>query len=78
MGGLMHQEVREILQEVEEKNLSIDAGNRLLEDFKQMRYAFISFLHSRYVRLCLMVFVVHYLDVKFKVDRGSNKRQPGR
>ena len=71
----MHHEVREILQEVEEKNLSIDAGNRLLEDFKQMRYAFISFLHSRFVRLCLMVFVVHYLDVKFKVDRGSKRQQ---
>ena len=42
----MHQKIREILQQMEEKNMSIDGGNRLLEDYKQMRYGFISFLHS--------------------------------
>ena len=42
----MHQEIREILQQMEEKNLSIDGGNRPLEDYKQMRYGFIYFLHS--------------------------------
>ena len=31
---------------VEENNLSVDNGYRLVEDFKQMRYGFISFLHS--------------------------------
>jgi len=28
------------------ENLSVDNGYRLVEDFKQMRYGFISFLHS--------------------------------
>ena len=42
----MHHEIGEILKQMEENNLSIDGGTRLIEDFKQMRYGFIYFLHS--------------------------------
>ena len=45
-GGLMHNEIGEVLKEMEEKKLNIASSIRLIEDFKQMRYGFIYFLHS--------------------------------
>jgi len=36
----------------------------------------LSFLtSSRYARLCLISFVVHYLDIKFKIEKGSSHKK---
>ena len=64
-----------MLQTIEEKKMSIDPGVRLIEHAKQLRYVSIFLTFFRYVRLCLLAFAVHYLDIKFKVERGSNMKR---
>ena len=59
-----------------EKKLSIVAAAILIGNAKQYRYVSpILLIFFRYVRLCLLAFVVHYLDIKFKVERGSGKKR---
>src|SRR3954453_1842144 len=55
--------------------MSIDAGAKLIEHAKQLRYDSIFLIFFRYARLCLLAFTVHYLDIKFKVERGSKRRR---
>jgi hypothetical protein len=59
-----------------DKRLGIIAASAIIENAKQRRYVFpILLMFFRYVRLCLLAFVVHYLDIKFKVERGTRKKQ---
>jgi len=70
-GGLADNEIAEVLKDIEQNNLEIKAAQTLIDDAKGRRYFdFISFIIlSRYVRLCLLVFLVNYLNLKFKVAR---------
>jgi hypothetical protein len=58
---------------MDEKRLSMEAAARLITEAKHMRYDFPFFYFYRYVRLCLVAFVVYYLDIKFKVEKGTSK-----
>ena len=59
---------------MEAKRLAIKEASLLIEDFKQMRYVYLHVLiSSSYARLCLISFVVHYLDIKFKIEKGGSR-----
>ena len=70
-GGLSKAKVGACLKEIEAKNLTINEAKLVIENAKYLQL-FSHFLTScSYMRLCLIVFVVHYLDFKFKVEKGQ-------
>src|SRR6185437_10315357 len=67
-------EIKDCLTDIHDMKLDTTQGQKRIKDAKEMRYVMIVFLIVfRFVRLCLIAFLVQYLDLKFTLPKSGKK-----
>src|SRR6185437_12667828 len=72
--GLSDDEIKDCLTDIHDKKLDTTQGQKRIKDAKEMRYVMIvCLIVFRFVRLCLIAFLVQYLDLKLTLPKSGKK-----